>query len=177
MQSGALQIKLSEVWASLTGQAWAFKAADPIPELQADDACFSVQITEGLTGYASHVRARVLLRLGRSELGLLASAMFGRPCAELQPADEQDAGMELCNILSAWLLDCLGDTSLAHLGLPQVLDASSWQRLYQGASALVQLVAADPTQRLAVIMIEFPADTGEACQIDLQQPGASSSER
>lgn len=176
VQLGALQIKLSEVWASLTGQACAFEAAAPDPELLVDDACFSLPITEGLTGYASHVRARVLLRLGRRELGLLASAMFGRPCVELQPADEQDAGMELCNILSACLLDCLGDTSLAHLGLPQVLDASSWQQLYQGTPALVQFVAADPRQRMAVIMIEFPAETGDACQIDLQQPGSSSSE-
>ncbi|MFY7866095.1 hypothetical protein [Roseateles sp.] len=176
MQAGAVQSKLSEVWASLTGQSCAFASSSSLPLLQEDDACFSLPITDGVTGYTNHNRALVLLQMGRADALALAAAMFGLPAAELQPADLQDAGMELCNILSACLLECLGDTSLSHLGLPEAQAHEAWRQLSQSAPALALYVSDDPAQRLAVMMIEISTVAGEAGLNPLPQPDGLSSE-
>ena len=159
MQSALVASKLANVWAGLSGKNCPFVAAACLPSLRPDDACFSLPITDCVTGFSSHPRALVLLMLGQTEAKTLAAAMFGLPNDQLQPADVQDAGMELCNILSACLLQCLEDSSLSNLGLPEMPGQPQWQVFSHSGETRALFVSADQAQRLAVMLTDIHALT------------------
>ena len=170
MQAEAVATKIAHVWAGLSGKTCPFVAAPCLPGLQPGDACFSLPINDCITGYSSHAHALVLLMLGAAEAEALAAAMFGLPSEQLQPADVQDAGMELCNILSACLLQCLEDTSLTSLGLPEMLSQPQWQAYSHAGETRALFVSADQAQRLAVMLTDIHAQGLDA------MPGHLSSE-
>lgn len=176
MQSALVASKLANVWAGLSGKNCPFEAAACLPSLRPNDACFSLPITDCVTGFSSHPRALVLLMLGEAEAKALAAAMFGLPKDQLQPADVQDAGMELCNILSACLLQCLEDTSLSNLGLPEMPGQRQWQDFSQSGELRALFVSADQAQRLAVMLTDIHALTGDALPGEICSPPGLSSE-
>ncbi|MCV2367353.1 chemotaxis protein CheX [Roseateles oligotrophus] len=176
MQAAVVATKLANVWAGLSGKTCPFVAAPCLPSLRPDDACFSLPIADCITGFSSHPHALVLLMLGAADAQALAAAMFGCPREQLQPADVQDAGMELCNILSACLLQCLEDNSLTSLGLPEMLSQPQWQVSSRTGEPRALFVSADQTQRLAVMLTDIHAQADEAMPGDARHPGGLSSE-
>ncbi|MCV2354956.1 hypothetical protein LNV09_12400 [Paucibacter sp. B2R-40] len=176
MQATVVATKLTDVWAGLSGKTCPFVAAPCLPSLRPDDACFSLPIADCITGFSSHPHALVLLMLGAADAQALAAAMFGLPREQLQAADVQDAGMELCNILSACLLQCLEDTSLTSLGLPEMLSQPQWQAFSHAGETRALFVSADQAQRLAVMLTDIHAQRDDSMTGDLSQPGGLSSE-
>lgn len=164
MHEGVVLSNLARAWSGLTGQSCAFAPAAEPPTPQADDACFMLPITDCVTGFSSHPRALVLLLMGAAESRALAAAMFGLPPEQLSPADLQDAGAELCNILSASLMECLDDASLANLGLPQPLDRQQWpEYTHRGERRALFVVSSDQPRRLAVMLTDIHRD-GSFCR-------------
>jgi hypothetical protein len=176
VQAAVVATKLTDVWAGLSGKTCPFVSAPNLPSLRPDDACFSLPITDCITGFSSHPHALVLLMLGAAEAQALAAAMFGLPCEQLQAADVQDAGMELCNILSACLLQCLDDTSMTSLGLPAMLSQPQWQAFSHSGETRALFVSADQAQRLAVMLTDIHAQRDDSPIGDASQPGGLSSE-
>lgn len=176
MQAAVVATKLTDVWAGLSGKTCPFVAAPCLPSLRPDDACFSLPINDCITGFSSHPHALVLLMLGAADAQALAAAMFGMPREQLQPADVQDAGMELCNILSACLLQCLEDNSLTSLGLPEMLSQPQWQACSHAGETRALFVSADQAQRLAVMLTDIHAQGFDSMTGELSQPGGLSSE-
>lgn len=158
MQEGVVLSNLARAWSGLTGQSCAFAPGAEPPAPRADDACFMLPITDCVTGFSSHPRAIVLLLMGAAESRALAAAMFGLPPDQLSAADLQDAGAELCNILSASLMECLEDASLANLGLPQALDLNRWPELSHRGERRALFELSDQPRRLVVMLTDIHLD-------------------